>query len=134
MILADETTLAPPNPSAYGFPPTATLMYLGPLERKTVGILLRAMPLIIQRVDAHLFIAGSGRDEEALRNITEELHIDQYVTFTDEALPIPCISGCCIIRSRDDRRFYGQIPTLRLADQDPSTLAAQAIRLLAHAA
>lgn len=52
--------------------------------------LLRAMAVVVaEQPDAHLVLIGEGPEEAALRALTTELGLDNYVTFTGQRQDIP---------------------------------------------
>jgi glycosyltransferase involved in cell wall biosynthesis len=68
------------------------IMYLGRLDaEKHISTLVKAAHLVMQKMNVHLLIVGSGTDSDRLKQLTHELEIDDKVTFTgrvdDEDLP-----------------------------------------------
>jgi 1,2-diacylglycerol 3-alpha-glucosyltransferase len=76
----------------YGLPARLTLLYVGRLDReKRIDVILRAMPAIVERVDAQLVVAGPGKMRRDLEVLVDNLRIKDRVTFLgylpDEDLP-----------------------------------------------
>jgi glycosyltransferase involved in cell wall biosynthesis len=59
------------------------IFYIGNLiERKDVGTLIRAMPMVKKEInDLKLFIAGKGKEEINLRKLVSELHLEKDICF-----------------------------------------------------
>ncbi len=74
----------PPAPAAAALPSSAgpvQIFYLGQLiERKGVDILLRALGAVTD-LDWALTVVGSGDGKDALEALTQELHLQDRVTF-----------------------------------------------------
>ena len=63
-------------------------------EWEGVASLLQAMPAVLESIpDAHLFIAGGGRQETALQSLAAELGLDDRITFAGR-VPHDEISAC----------------------------------------
>ncbi|PIR76554.1 MAG: glycosyltransferase family 4 protein [Candidatus Magasanikbacteria bacterium CG10_big_fil_rev_8_21_14_0_10_42_10] len=59
------------------------LLYTGRLDReKRIDIVLHAMPIILKTCDAHLVIAGEGKQHHTLETLAHTLGIQDRVTFT----------------------------------------------------
>jgi len=76
----------------YGIPDRLILLYTGRLDReKRVEVILRAMPGIVERVDAHLVVAGPGKLRTDLETLVSKLGMKDRVTFLgylpDEDIP-----------------------------------------------
>ncbi len=57
--------------------------YVGRIDaEKHLGILIRAMELVLKQTKTHLLVVGSGGDLECNQLLAKELGIDQHVTFT----------------------------------------------------
>ena len=53
-------------------------------EEKNLDVLIKAIPQVIKKVDAHFLIVGSGGDyKQKLINLTRQLNVDNNTTFTD---------------------------------------------------
>lgn len=81
-------------------------------EWEGVDILLRAMPIVLRdEAEARLLIAGGGRQEAALRELTTELELDRQVVFAGrvEHADIPACYGAA------DVMAYPRVPH-RLTD------------------
>ncbi len=63
--------------------PNPTVLYLGRLKAyKSVDVLIQSFKLVVAHIkNAKLFIAGSGEEQAALKNLTEELGLDSQVQF-----------------------------------------------------
>lgn len=68
----------------YGIPADRrVLLSVGRLEKeKRVEVTLRAMPMIAEKANAHLVIAGIGKLKQHLKHLTKEFSISERVTFT----------------------------------------------------
>lgn len=76
----------------YGLPARLTLLYAGRLDReKRIDVILRAMPAIVESVDAQLVVAGPGKLRRDLEVLADHLRIKYRVIFLgylpDEDLP-----------------------------------------------
>jgi 1,2-diacylglycerol 3-alpha-glucosyltransferase len=85
-----------------GFPETPILLSVGRLDpEKRVDVVIKAMPRILRRVQAHLVIAGTGAEEDDLRRLAAELDVDQHMTFAgfvpDEHLPALYRAASCFV-------------------------------------
>lgn len=100
----------PKNNGAYlkkrfAIPNRPVLLYLGRIDKeKKVDIILKALPLVIKNMNAHLVIAGKGTEMELLKNLAKSLNIKKFVTFTGyipkKDLPnIYLIADCFVIAS-----------------------------------
>ncbi len=67
----------------YALPEKPLLLSVGRLDKdKEVHRILEAVPALLQEIDLHLVIVGGGEDEDRLRKMITDLHIEQAVTFT----------------------------------------------------
>jgi len=65
-----------------GLPDKPTVLYAGRLSgEKQVDVLIRAIPRILETVDAHFILGGSGREKDFLKALARKLHIYDHVTF-----------------------------------------------------
>ena len=76
----------------YGIPDRLILLYVGRLDKeKKIEVIIRAMPEIVGRVDAHLVVAGPGKLRGQLDALARNLGIKDRVTFLgylpDEDVP-----------------------------------------------
>lgn len=76
----------------YMIPDRLILLYVGRLDKeKRIEVILRAMPHIIEHVDAHLVVAGTGPLRGGLEVLARNLGVKDRVTFTgfipDDDLP-----------------------------------------------
>jgi len=77
----------------YGIPKSRSIiLYVGRLDReKRIELIMGALPQIVENVDAHLTLAGTGKLRAEFEHIAEEMGIRDRVTFTgfvpDEDLP-----------------------------------------------
>jgi len=63
-------------------PTKPTVLYAGRLSgEKQVDVLVRAIPRILESVDAHFIIGGSGREVGALKSLARKLDISSHLTF-----------------------------------------------------
>jgi 1,2-diacylglycerol 3-alpha-glucosyltransferase len=76
----------------YAIPDRLILLYVGRLDKeKRIEVIIRAMPHIIEHVDAHLVVAGIGILRSGLEALARNLGVKDRVTFTgfipDDDLP-----------------------------------------------
>jgi 1,2-diacylglycerol 3-alpha-glucosyltransferase len=76
----------------FKIPDRQILLAVGRLdEEKRIEVIIRAMPEIIARVDAHLVVAGKGKLFGGLKSLVRKLGLEDRVTFTgfiaDDELP-----------------------------------------------
>ncbi len=76
----------------YAIPDKHVVLYTGRISgEKRLDVLVRAMPDILESVDAHLVICGAGREKENIEYLVRKLGISDNVTFTgflpDEEFP-----------------------------------------------
>jgi glycosyltransferase involved in cell wall biosynthesis len=87
----------------YNIPNKPTFLFVGRLDKeKKVDDVLRAFKLVLEKVDGHLIIAGSGMEKKILEHLADELGISGHVTFAgfvpDIDLPnLYCITDAFII-------------------------------------
>jgi 1,2-diacylglycerol 3-alpha-glucosyltransferase len=66
----------------YGIPSRLILLYTGRLDKeKRIEVILRAMPAIVDRVDAQLVVAGPGKLRSDLETLVGNLGMKDRVTF-----------------------------------------------------
>ena len=75
------------SPSTYekfGIPTDLPIVsYVGRIDaEKHLGILIRAMELVLQNTKSHMVVVGSGGDLECNKVLAQELGIDNHITFT----------------------------------------------------
>lgn len=60
-----------------------SILYLGNLSKiKGIDVLLKAVPIIRKKIpNLHIYIAGSGTEEEELKKLVKELNIEENVKF-----------------------------------------------------
>jgi 1,2-diacylglycerol 3-alpha-glucosyltransferase len=93
----DLTRFHPANDGAelkkrYGIPDGKILLYVGRLDKeKRIDVILHSLQKILQKTSAHLVLAGSGTQRQALESRAEALGVRDRVTFTgfvpDDDLP-----------------------------------------------
>ncbi len=67
----------------FSIPSKPVVLYTGRISgEKRLDVLVRAMPLVLEKTDAHLVICGSGREKINMENLVEKLGISDNVTFT----------------------------------------------------
>jgi glycosyltransferase involved in cell wall biosynthesis len=76
----------------YNIPDRPIILYVGRLDKeKNIEVILRAMPLILEKTGAQLVLTGVGALRNHLENIVQELGLHKHVVFTgfvaDEDLP-----------------------------------------------
>lgn len=66
----------------YHLPQNPIVLYVGRIDQdKNLDVLIRAIPLVLEKVNVHFVIAGSGQDLEKLQKLTRDLKIDQETSF-----------------------------------------------------
>lgn len=86
-------------------PDKPILLYVGRLDKeKKIDIIIKALPLILKRVNVHMVIAGKGTEIDELMNLVKKLNIENYVTFTgyvpEKDLPnLYAMADCFVIAS-----------------------------------
>jgi len=76
----------------YGIPGRLILLYTGRLDKeKRIEVILRALPAIVERLDAQLVVAGPGKLRNDLETLAVDLGMKDRVTFLgylpDEDVP-----------------------------------------------
>jgi glycosyltransferase involved in cell wall biosynthesis len=58
------------------------VLYAGRLEsEKCVDVLIRAIPSVLEKVDAHFVVGGDGKNRRSLENLVSRLRVGSSVTF-----------------------------------------------------
>jgi len=66
----------------FGLPEKPTVLYLGRIDKdKSIEVLVRAVPAVLKKVDAHFVITGTGGELERMKSLVAELKIEPHVTF-----------------------------------------------------
>jgi glycosyltransferase involved in cell wall biosynthesis len=66
----------------YHLPDVPFVLYVGRLDKeKKVNILMKALPLLKDKLSFHVVIAGTGIQLEDLQNMAKNLHVDNVVSF-----------------------------------------------------
>lgn len=116
----------------HNLPPHPRLLFVSRLAKdKEIDVLIEAMPLLWERHQAHLLLAGRGDDEERLRELTAELGMEHCVHFLgfvpEEDLPsiyrlsdLFAIASICEVQS---------LPTLQGAATGLPLVATDAVAL-----
>lgn len=66
----------------YGIPDRLILLYVGRLDKeKRIEVIVRAMPGVLERVDAHLVVAGPGKLRAGLEALAGHLGIKDRISF-----------------------------------------------------
>lgn len=66
----------------FHLPDNPLVLYLGRIDKdKSIDVLVRAIPSILKKVNAHFIIAGTGGEVENIRQIVHDLNITSDVTF-----------------------------------------------------
>ncbi|MHA2281197.1 MAG: glycosyltransferase [Promethearchaeota archaeon] len=69
--------------SKFSIPDKPIVLYTGRISgEKRLDVLVRAMPRVLDSIDAHFVICGSGREKENLQNMTKIMGVSDNVTFT----------------------------------------------------
>ncbi len=69
----------------FGLPKKNIILYTGRInEEKNLDVLIKAIPYVLKKVDAHFLIVGSGGEyKQSLIKLTEKINISNKTTFTD---------------------------------------------------
>jgi glycosyltransferase involved in cell wall biosynthesis len=84
----DLNIFKPENDAVYlrdrfDIPDKPIVLYTGRISgEKRLDVLIRAMPDVLDSMDAHLVICGAGREMENIEDMVNKLGISQNVTFT----------------------------------------------------
>jgi glycosyltransferase involved in cell wall biosynthesis len=66
----------------FNIPEKPIVMYTGRLSgEKQIDVLIKAIPYIISKVDAHFLICGEGRQKKYLKNLARKLNVEKNITF-----------------------------------------------------
>ena len=67
----------------YGIPKKKTVLYVGRLDKeKRVDLLIMALSLVREKVDAQLVLVGPGTQKFQLKRLVKKLKLEKYVIFT----------------------------------------------------
>jgi glycosyltransferase involved in cell wall biosynthesis len=59
------------------------LLYVGRLDKeKRIDVIVRALPTILEKTQAHLVLAGIGKERSFLEHLVQSLNLNKHVTFT----------------------------------------------------
>ena len=69
----------------YNIPMKNIVIYTGRIsQEKNLEVLIKAIPIVIKKIDAHFLFVGSGGEyKHDLKNLVEKLNVGKYTTFTD---------------------------------------------------
>jgi len=69
----------------FGLPDENIVLFTGRInEEKNLDVLIKSIPYVLEKIDAHFLLVGSGGEyKNKLMNLTKELHIEDHTTFTD---------------------------------------------------
>jgi len=66
----------------YHLPSNPLVLYLGRIDKdKSIDVLVKAIPDVIKKVNAHFIIAGSGGQLEEVKSLASDLGISDSITF-----------------------------------------------------
>jgi len=66
----------------FHLPGNPLVLYLGRIDTdKSIDVLIRAIPEVLSKMDAHFVITGTGGELENLKELVKKLRIEQVVTF-----------------------------------------------------
>jgi len=66
----------------FNLPDKRTVLYLGRIDKdKSIEVLVRAIPDVLRKIDAHFVITGTGGELDNMKSLVLELEIDSAVTF-----------------------------------------------------
>jgi glycosyltransferase involved in cell wall biosynthesis len=67
----------------YSIPDKPVVLYTGRISgEKRLDVLIRAIPLVLEKLDVHFVIAGDGREAMSIRDLATKLNVRNNVTFT----------------------------------------------------
>jgi glycosyltransferase involved in cell wall biosynthesis len=67
----------------FSIPNEPVVLYTGRISgEKRLDVLVRGFPRVLNAIDAHLVICGSGREKGNIENLVDKLGISDHVTFT----------------------------------------------------
>jgi glycosyltransferase involved in cell wall biosynthesis len=68
----------------FNLPKKPLILYTGRInQEKNVDVLVKAIPLILNKVDAHFLFCGSGGLKPEMMKLTQDLGVDAHTTFID---------------------------------------------------
>jgi len=69
----------------YGLPDKNIILFTGRInEEKNLDVLINAIPYVLEKIDAHFILVGSGGEyKDKLITLSKELHVADHTTFTD---------------------------------------------------
>jgi 1,2-diacylglycerol 3-alpha-glucosyltransferase len=85
----DTAMFSPKNNGGYlldrfGIPPKPLVLYSGRMnQEKNVDVLIRAIPRVLEQVDAHFLFCGSGGLKPELMKLTRDLKVEDHTTFIE---------------------------------------------------
>jgi len=66
----------------YHLPQNPIVLYVGRIDQdKNLEVLIRAIPEVLKKINAHFVVAGSGKDLVKIKKLTQDLKIDQQISF-----------------------------------------------------
>ncbi len=66
----------------FHLPENPLVLYLGRIDKdKSIDVLVRAIPMVLKKVNAHFVIAGTGGEIENIKKIASDLNITGDITF-----------------------------------------------------
>jgi 1,2-diacylglycerol 3-alpha-glucosyltransferase len=68
----------------FNLPKKPLILYTGRInQEKNVDVLVKAIPLVLKKVDAHFLFCGSGGLKPDMMKLTQNLSVDSHTTFID---------------------------------------------------
>ncbi|UCF08154.1 MAG: glycosyltransferase, partial [Thermoplasmata archaeon] len=92
----------------FSIPHKPVVLYTGRISgEKRLDVLIEAIPLILQHMDAHFVICGAGRDKGSIEAMVSRLGLSDHVTFTgflpDEEFPdVYAVADLFVITSESE--------------------------------
>ncbi|HOX41202.1 MAG TPA: glycosyltransferase [bacterium] len=66
----------------FHLPDNPLILYLGRIDKdKSIDVLIKSMPNVLSKTNAHLVVAGLGDELPAIKRLVSELKLDNSVTF-----------------------------------------------------
>ncbi|UCG68627.1 MAG: glycosyltransferase [Thermoplasmata archaeon] len=67
----------------YDIPNKPVVLYTGRISgEKRLDVMIRAIPSVLDSIDAHFVICGEGREKENIENLVKKMDVYENVTFT----------------------------------------------------
>jgi glycosyltransferase involved in cell wall biosynthesis len=118
--------------ATYRLPSRPTYLYVGRLDQeKHIDELIKALPVVRRRVDAHLVIVGSGQLRAPLVALAKRERVDDHVVFTGfvKDNDLPHVYAACDVFCHAGTAELQSIVTLEAMATGKPVIAANAMAL-----